>query len=715
MGRVALGEMRLGRASEEDVREEEERQAHLAALDSIAMPDLEGALPEPLGHEGEHEDAISVASPEASSATAHTLDGDWSDATTDGDAREPAPRSPSEIAALDEMAGVHTMTLGPEDDEAIQAMADRPEAQVRPDDSMSPDDDSPDALHAMQGYATDDDPVLPGEFRSPARALGTPTLPPPDERVDYVTDAESEDFPPTPGEFAPEEPVDAVDEPEFTYDPERAALDEMAGDPKPAPAEPEPMLDDGLPSEGDISGARARDTGLGFLRSLQNGLLGAIGRPRREMPHEAADLQERRDEGLQSRMQAKGVQRREEAAAERADAEAQQEASQAADASRRADESLGLRRDALDLQRRSFESLDETRDAARARADSAEERRETEAGASADPDSPASQAERLAFSVARQRLRGPAAAALDEALAAEGIDPERASAAQLRRANDIIRTIGVRGTGGGTGGAHGSPDDLIAQAVERGIVETPDQARALLSTLGARGMRTAIQQSLTPQARAREESGPGGTTEVLPGIYARSALVAHSEPDRIRTEFASARTQYQSLATVERIAQRYGARGAISPEVAGELGGPLSRLRSMVAHLQNTGVINPSEAPAIQAMLPDPTSLSQMTFGTLQGRLDSFRQELEAQMDSQLTSHGVDEAGIREAIRMLRGGHAPSTHSAAAPTSAGGLTMRDGRPAVRVQRPGEPHTILIPRAAWEASDEEDRQGAVEVR
>jgi hypothetical protein len=101
----------------------------------------------------------------------------------------------------------------------------------------------------------------------------------------------------------------------------------------------------------------------------------------------------------------------------------------------------------------------------------------------------------------------------------------------------------------------------------------------------------------------------------------------------------------------------------------------------MVASLQNTGVINPSEAPAIEAMLPDPRSMEQMTFGTLQGRLHSFRQEIDSQVTSALATRGVDEDGIHEALRQLHGAIGASRPRDAAEDAAPAPTTPAGTAA----------------------------------
>jgi hypothetical protein len=107
----------------------------------------------------------------------------------------------------------------------------------------------------------------------------------------------------------------------------------------------------------------------------------------------------------------------------------------------------------------------------------------------------------------------------------------------------------------------------------------------------------------------------------------------------------------------------------------------------MVAQLQNTGIINPSEAPAIEAMLPNPASLAQMTFGDLQARLGSFRGELDRAVDAQLAARGVDDTGRAEALRQL---HGAARGRAGAQQSGGGARFRisrDGQSSERALTP----------------------------
>lgn len=668
-----MEEERIG-ISDEERRQREHDEAARIALEAVELPEVPPSSLE----------ALPTADPEASSATAHTAEGSFADASTEPGARMGPPRTPPTDESLD----AERMALAPRPPEAPQApesgralgtpatppmdeqasyvtdaesaaapptpgvmASPSPLAAVHEDDSMDPADDSPDALHAMQGQPeappdmviseedafADQYPEEPGGMYSQAERAA----------LEGPGDLGSPFAPPTPGVIAlPME--DGLDmEPDADEDdPERMAL-------KPAPTEAAPMLDEGLPAEGEIQTARDWDVPRSILRSLQNGLLGAIGRPRREYQGEGDALQARRGEGMTDRFAAKGVERRHETEDAARAAAAEADATQDAEAGRRADEGLDIRRQTLDLARERDASLDESRDATRSRLDSAEERRATESGQSADPSSPASQAERLAFSVARQRLSPDAQQALTDALTSEGIDPSTASAAQLRRANDIIRTIGVRGTRGtGTGG--GATRQRLAQqlvdADESGST-TMEAALARVDALGTTGARGHLRHQL----EAREEGGTEGE-EIFAGVRA-GVDISPRERDALREGYRAARAQMASLQTVRDIAGRYGASGRIDPAAAAEMSAPLRRLMSMVATMQNTGVINPGEMAGILEALPDPTSLSQMTFGTLRTRLDGFQRELESGIAAGLDARSVDREGI---ARVLRGIHGAS-------------------------------------------------------
>lgn len=483
---------------------------------------------------------------------------------------------------------------------------------------------------AAHGWALDSDPVLPGSLRDEPEAVDNP-----------VEEAAEGD-----------------------------ALSSLAGKPprdeaRDAAAGPLPRLDDGLPTEAEI--ADARDNPVeGFFHSLQNGLLGAIGRPRRDFNARADALEQQRQTGLERRQGAKNSQRQAEATAARQsqlDARAQQQLEQG-------DRRLDIAQQQAQTQADATRALVEQRTAQTEHLTTADEIARASRAEREDPTSP--------ISMGAQQAVRTSLAALPEGLrtrleASFADDLDTMSAAQLESTVRRLQTIGVRGTGGGSGGG-GTTSALAQQLVDRGVAQSLEEAQQIISALGTRGARTSVQAALTPTARRAAAGGEG--VEILPGV--RATLADNIEARSIRTGFASARTQYASLGEVESIAARFGRSGPISPEAAGELGGPLSRLRAMVATLQNTGVINPSEAPTIEAMLPDPRSVSQMTFDTLQGRLRSFRTELDSQVTSQLATRGVDEAGIQTALRQLHGavGAGGGSRSSATPSTSGMVRMR---------------------------------------
>lgn len=417
---------------------------------------------------------------------------------------------------------------------------------------------------------------------------------------------------------------------------------------------PRPSLDDGLPSEEQIGSARSGDVLRRILHALGNGLMVAGGRSATEFQSDAEPLEQERRAGLRAALERKGQARAQEG---QAAATSARQAIQDRLAQRQAeqrDRALEIQQQQADTSARSADTLASQREASTAHVSLQDEMTRATREERQDPQSGVSRGMRDAIrtrlgllpdaEVARIGEDFPDLARIDE-MTAEELEP-------VLRA--MTTGVGIRTRGAASGSGGGGREALVAEMVRRGILSSEEEARQHVEAVGTRGARSELQAAMSPTARARTGAGEG--VEILPGV--RATLADSVEARAIRTAFTQARTQYASLGAVDEIAQRFGASGPISPEAAGELGGPLSRLRAMVASLQNTGVINPSEAPTIEAMLPDPRSVSQMTFQTLQGRLRSFRRELDSQVTSALATRGVDDEGVRTALQQLHGGAA---------------------------------------------------------
>lgn len=479
-------------------------------------------------------------------------------------------------------------------------------------------------------------------------------------------------------------------------DAEGLAIASLAGESPPVSSKPEvdaeqeraagPLrrLDEGLPTEEEIARERGGE-GVGHLtHNLGNALrswasIMAGGGPGTSTPFvsHADELEQRRATGLERRQAAKGAQRTAETSAARQaslDERAQRQLDQG-------ERRLDIAAQQAQTQSDATRALIGQREAQTEHLTTADEIARGAREAREAVDSATSEGARRAWLVGVARLPQRMQDQLNAKISPDELPAM--SAAQLEAPLRMLErvSVGVRGSGmGGGGGA--APDALAQQLVDRGITQSREEAQQLIDAIGTRGARATVQADLTPAARARGQLDEGGL-EILPGV--RAPLADTTTRRQLQTAFAQARTQYASLGEVEQIAERFGRSGPISPEAAGQLGGPLSRLRAMVASLQNTGVINPSEAPTIEAMLPDPRSVSQMTFDTLRGRLRSFRTELDSQVTSALATRGVDEAGVREALRQLHGAigssgggssQTPAASSGTAPADAATVRMR---------------------------------------
>lgn len=114
-------------------------------------------------------------------------------------------------------------------------------------------------------------------------------------------------------------------------------------------------------------------------------------------------------------------------------------------------------------------------------------------------------------------------------------------------------------------------------------------------------------------------------------------------------------------------------------QISGEVEQPIGMLMGAVTEMARTGVINPgAEAARIRGMLPDPSSMGQMTYDQFRSRMQQFRSSLAQQIRQRAATHGVSHADVDRLIRSIVGGGfggaAPTTTrpatSAAAPPQA---------------------------------------------
>lgn len=336
-------------------------------------------------------------------------------------------------------------------------------------------------------------------------------------------------------------------------------------------------------------------------------------------------------------------------------------------------------------------------------------------------DSPASRMERntlgqMAAAVRMEmppELQGMSAAQLHDSPTAQGIVQ---AYRQMRRS--------AMSRGGGQGGPSvrntrqraamvsdlrraGYSDEQIAGQLEQMGIEAPEGQMDPYRMSEAVGR---MQRAGYTQEEIRQELGaaaPAGGVELLPGVRA-GIDVGNSEPEKFRTAFADMRAQYAALDRMQALSSRYGANAVVSPQARAEISAELPALRAMVAQLQNSGIINPGEAPLINATLPNPSDLQQMTFGEVGIRSNSFKRQLEASVRAGLETRGVDEAGITRAMAGLRGrgfsgGGAAPTGPAPRRTQGATITVRS---PTGTQRD-------VPRGWYESLDER-RRNALQV-
>lgn len=214
--------------------------------------------------------------------------------------------------------------------------------------------------------------------------------------------------------------------------------------------------------------------------------------------------------------------------------------------------------------------------------------------------------------------------------------------------------VALTGGRGGGEAAQRQRETGIAALVANG--HEPQAAADLWDSLGPRQRQQVLRDVATAgPARAARLNREEGRQEVLPGVFA-SVEISPTEGAAVRRAFGQLQPRYEALSAIDAMARRYGATAAINPQARADYESLLPTMLSMVAELQNTGVIQPSERPAIEAILPSPADLEQMTFGTLQRRVQNYQRQLEGRLRAQLVGFGVDDEGINEALGMLRGG-----------------------------------------------------------
>lgn len=472
----------------------------------------------------------------------------------------------------------------------------------------------------------------------------------------------------------------------------------------PAPARPT-AIDAGQPGaraggEPDFTGADLSDAIRRPLHAIASALRVAGGSAplpfRSERAQTEARLREQRETDAQQQQQGMALERlgmqREEMDARREDRALDRE-DRTADRDLR--QSLSERQMQLAEQRASV-----AMEMSRAQLGRIQSEAERDAAAD-DPASEPSRTARLALRTAlagyppeaRQRLAEQMGVEdLDAALGPDGTLSQRAADTLMRSMPSMFRdTTNRRGGGarraGGGGGGGGAALEALSTPPE-GWQGSPEQWAAL----SVRDRRAAV-RSLGVRTPARGAGGEGNDgTEVIPGVMATTRDTV--EVRAARAALRDARAQSAALGTIDEIARRYGSQAVVDPRIEAELVGPTQAMMAMVATLRNTGVINPSEAPTIEAAIPNPRNFRQMTLGEVQRRINSFRTLIEQRITGHLATIGVDDAGQREATQFLRTGRTRAR------AQRGGGDSQPTADTVRVRHP-DGRTGTIPRANLE--------------
>lgn len=202
---------------------------------------------------------------------------------------------------------------------------------------------------------------------------------------------------------------------------------------------------------------------------------------------------------------------------------------------------------------------------------------------------------------------------------------------------------------------------LVAAAVATGMSE--EDARAHLLVGGRRGLNTAMNASETragsaAAAAVREHARDARRTagsEIVQGVTSSEVLSAPAI-EKLREAISHGVSGYRAVSRVEELARAGNLADRLDPATAQTAAPRIMELRSVAAQIQGTGIINPSEVPVINAALPDPTSLRQMTFGQFQSSIHEWKSVLDDHLRAGLIGHGVDDEGVTEALRLIHGG-----------------------------------------------------------
>lgn len=247
-----------------------------------------------------------------------------------------------------------------------------------------------------------------------------------------------------------------------------------------------------------------------------------------------------------------------------------------------------------------------------------------------------------------------------------------------------------RGHGGGGGMSPEQREQLIDSAVTLGL--TREEAEAELNIGGRRGLaRVSGTRAGSPQHRGQVVGGAG--QEVMPGVITYSPNIQPAEIARLRTGLTQLRDGRAVIDRVDQVAQSHSAAERIaSPEVQAQLAADLRDMQAMAANAGNSGVVSVGEIPIINAQLPDPASIRQMTFGQFQAKIRSWRDHFDRAARDNLQTHGVDDAGVEQAVSFLHTGRRPNPgpRGAGAAPAAGRLTVRNAAGDVVGHIPDDP-------------------------